>query len=146
MAEQEHVNVHKDFHGAMSYGMQHVCERYGEEAMAEFLERVAKGVYGPLSERLKKEGLTALEEHWRHIFTIEEGDFDLGYEGDQLVLHVHQCPAIHHMQAHGYAIAERYCEHTRLVNEGICRAAGYECSVEYDQEKGRCVQSFWKES
>ena len=144
MTQQEKVNVHKDFHGAMSYGIQHVYERYGEEAMTAFLQQVAREVYGPLTERLRKEGLKALEEHWRRIFTVEEGDFELSYERERLVLKVHKCPAIHHMKPHGYAIADKYCEHTRLVNEGICHAAGYECSVEYDQENGRCVQQFWR--
>lgn len=137
-------NIHKDFHGATSYGIQHVYSRYGEDALSEFLQQVARNIYHPLTERLQKEGLSALEKHWRHIFTIEEGAFDLSYEGDQLVLRMHRCPAIHHMKTHGYAIAEKFCEHTRIVNEDICTSAGYTCSVEYDQEAGRCVQRFWK--
>ena len=146
MAQPEKANVHKDFHGAMSYGIQHVYEQYGEEAMTAFIQQVAREVYRPLTEKLRKEGLKALEEHWRRIFTVEEGDFDLGYEEDKLVLNVRQCPAIHHMKTHGYPIADKYCEHTRLINEGICHAAGYECSVQYDQENGRCVQRFWKKN
>jgi hypothetical protein len=50
------------------------------------------------------------------------------------------------MKRHGYMIADRFCEGTRIVNEEICRAAGYECSVRYDQSRGRCVQRFWKKA
>ena len=137
-------NIHKDFHGATSYGIQHLYSRYGEDVLVEFLQQVARNVYHPLTERLQTEGLSALEKHWRHVFTLEGGAFDLSCEGDQLVLRVRQCPAIHHMKAYGYPIAQRFCEHTRIVNEGICTPAGYACSVEYDQEAGRCVQRFWK--
>ena len=78
------------------------------------------------------------------MFRLEEGDFETRYEGGVLVLDVRACPAIHHMRANHYAIAEHFCEHTRIVNEAICAEAGYACSVEYDQEAGRCVQRFWR--
>ena len=40
-------------------------------------------------------------------------------------------------------IADRFCESTRITNEEICSTADLKCSVEYDQENGRCVQKFW---
>jgi len=137
-------NVHKDFHGALSAGIQFVLDRHGPEALAEFLDQVAANVYRPLIERIRQEGLKALEEHWRRIFELEGGDYSLEYESETLVLRVERCPAIHHMKEHGYAIADRFCESTRVVNEGICRRAGCACSVEYDQEAGTCVQKFWR--
>jgi len=142
-----HEHVHKDFHGALSFGLQFLLDRYGPEEMEAYLRRVAEEVYRPLRERLKREGLSALEEHWRKVFTLEgcrEGeDFALSYEDGVLVLKVHRCPAIHHIRNRGYRLADRFCESTRIVNEGICRPVGYGCSVEYDQEAGRCVQRFY---
>ena len=138
------ASVHKDFHGGLSYGIQHVYTRYGEQAMVEFFRQVGREVYGPLSEKLRTEGLSALEEHWRKVFSLEQGEFTLTYVESRLVLTVDLCPAIHHLKTFNYPIADRFCEHTRIVNDEICHAAGYESSLEYDQEAGACIQTFWK--
>ena len=142
-------HVHKDFHGAMSFALRFLSDRYGRGEMEEYLRRVAKEVYGPLRKRLKEEGLKALEEHWRKVFTLEgaeEGkDFTLSYEDGALVLRVLRCPAVWHIKERGYKLSEDFCETTRIVNEGICLPAGYGCSVDYERGAGRCVQRFWRE-
>jgi len=137
-------NVHKDFHGALSYGLQFLDDRFGPEALETFLCGLADTVYRPLAEALRERGLEALREHWQQVFELEGGDVDVEMEDDTLVLTVQACPAVCHLHARGYAVAERFCEHTRLVNDAICRAAGYAASVEYDQAAGRCVQRFWR--
>jgi hypothetical protein len=137
-------NVHKDFHGALSYGLQFVVEHYGKDGLEDFLTRLADTVYAPLVVDLRKRGLPALRDHWAGIFDAEGGDYSMEIEGDTLVLNLQRCPAIHHMQDRDYAVAEHFCEHTRIVNEAICRAAGYISSVDYDQAQGRCVQKFWR--
>lgn len=138
------ANVHKDFHGALSYGIQYLVEHYGMEGLIKYLSGLADTVYAPLVGRMKSHGLSALREHWQTVFDVEDGEYSLGERDDVLVLEVHRCPAIAHMKEHGYAISPHFCEHTRILNEAICRKAGYDCSVEYNQEEGRCVQRFWK--
>ena len=138
------ANVHKDFHGALSFGIQFLDDQYGMAGLEEFFARAAKAVYAQLIENLRERGLEALKEHWDTVFTLEAGGFETWYEGDTLVLDVRACPAIHHMRARNYRIADHFCEHTRIVNEAVCAAAGYACSVEYDQDAGRCVQRFWR--
>src|SRR5208283_5270309 len=61
----DNTYLHKDFHGALCYGIKYLDDHYGPEATAEFLRQVGRGYYGPLSARLKQDGLMALEEHWR---------------------------------------------------------------------------------
>lgn len=139
-------NVHKDFHGALSYGIQFVEEQYGQAGLEDFLSRLAGSVYKPLVEGLRTRGLDAMREHWQNIFELEGGEFEMAMQDAALVLTVHRCPAVCHMREHGYEVAQHFCEHTRIVNEAVCRAAGYRSSVEYDQSAGRCVQRFWKES
>ena len=138
------ANVHKDFHGAMSNGLQFIEDNYGREGLDDFLSRLAGSVYRPLVEALRVRGLDALREHWQMIFELEEGDFEMCIEDAALVLRVHRCPAIRHMKERGYSIADHFCEHTRIVNDAVCRAAGYQSSIEYDQAAGSCVQRFWK--
>jgi hypothetical protein len=136
--------VHKDFHGALSYGIDFVVEQHGLEGLREYLAGLADTVYAPLVERLRSEGLAALRDHWREVFTLEEGKFELHEDDGVLTLEVIECPAIAHIKARGYAISPHFCEHTRLLNEAICERAGYACSTESDQAAGRCVQRFWK--
>lgn len=136
------ADVHKDFHGALSYGLQFVEEQYGMDGVRAFLEGLADTVYKPLVEALRTTGLDALREHWRHVFGLEEGSFDMRMDGDTLVLTVHRCPAVAHLKENHYWYSEHFCEHTRIVNEAVCRAAGYESSVAYDQDGARCVQRF----
>jgi hypothetical protein len=139
-------NVHKDFHGCLSYGLEFLAENYGREEMEAYLRRVARSVYAPLIESVRLNGLSALEDHWRNIMTLEGAEFDIRLVDDTLVLEVRKCPAIHHMRARGYRICDQFCESTRVVNDEICRHAGYLAEVEYDQEAGRCVQRFWREA
>jgi hypothetical protein len=136
------ANVHKDFHGALSYGLSFLQERFGPDGARAFLEGLASTVYRPLVEDLQARGLPALRDHWQRIFDLEGGDAEMQLTEDELVLRVHRCPAIAHMREHGYPVADNFCEHTRIVNDAICRAAGYEADLEYDQEAGRCVQRF----
>jgi len=138
------ASVHKDFHGALSFGLQFVEDHYGEQGLQDFLSGLADTVYQPLAADLRERGLPALRDHWQTVFEQEQADFELRMDGDVLVLDVRRCPAVTHMNEHGYAVAQHFCEHTRIVNEAVCKAAGYTASVEYDQEAGRCVQRFRK--
>ena len=139
------ANVHKDFHGALSYGIQFILDVYGLPGLEKYLQGLADTVYAPLVEKLKTEGLSALRDHWQEIFTVEGGEFELREEGEVLVLNVLACPAITHIRTQNYSISPQFCEHTRILNKAICVRAGYACSVDYDQAAGRCVQRFWKE-
>ncbi len=140
-------NVHKDFHGCFSFGLKFLLENYGPAEMQEYLRRVARTVYAPLIESIRDRGLPALEDHWRAVMSIEEADFDLHFtDDDRLVLQVRECPAITHMQARGYKVCPRFCKATRIVNDEICRRAGYISEITYDQDTASCTQRFRKEA
>jgi hypothetical protein len=139
-------NVHKDFHGCFSFGLKFLLENYGPAEMEEYLRRLARSVYAPLIESLRSRGLPALEDHWRNVMSIEEADFELSLNDGTLVLEVRECPAITHMRARGYEVCSRFCEATRIVNDEICRLAGFHSETEYDQENARCIQRFRKEA
>jgi len=136
--------LHKDFHGALCYGIDYLDRLYGPAATDEYLRQVGETYFSPLSEQLKAEGLPALERHWRNVFGLEGGRFTLCYEGDVLVLAVDECPAVAHLKKINKLYTPRFCRTTVVVNETICRRAGYECSCEYEPGRGRCVQKFWK--
>jgi len=139
------TNVHKDFHGAMSYGLKYVYENYGKQGLKQYLTNLANTVYSPLSKALAEKGLKAMEKHWKKIFDLENADYELFYKDNALNLKIKECPAISHMKKYNYEIFDKFCEHCNIVNAEICKNAGYESSLEYDQNKGQCLQKFWKE-
>ncbi len=140
----DHEYLHKDFHGALCYGIKYLDDHLGPEATAEFLRQVGRSYYTPLSRQLKDEGLSALERHWRDVFTKEGGKFSLEFKDGVLTLTVHECPAIAHLKKINRLSTPRFCETTVVVNETICGEAGYKCSCQYEPGEGRCVQKFWK--
>ena len=140
----DHEYLHKDFHGALCYAIDYLDRTYGSEATREYLEQVGKSFYAPLSTAIKQQGLSALEKHYRDVFTKESGKFSLNYEGDMLVLTVDECPAIAHLKKRNHFFTERFCETTVVVNQTICNQAGYMSSCKYEPGAGRCIQKFWK--
>jgi hypothetical protein len=88
--------------------------------------------------------LPALEQHFKHIFLLENGKAEFVYDGQALILNVTECPAIKHLLSSGQLFTNRYCETTVNVNKAICEAAGYDCRCTYELGVGKCVQKFWK--
>ena len=140
----DHEYLHKDFHGALCYGIKYLDEHFGQKATGDFLRQVGLSYYSPLSRELKSDGLSALEKHWREILTKEGGNFSLELQDRVLTLTVHKCPAIAHLKKIDQFFTHRYCETTVVVNETVCNAAGYRSSCQYVSGEGRCVQKFWK--
>ncbi len=140
----DHEYLHKDFHGALCYSIRYLDENLGPDATRSYLQDVGRQNYKALVRSLREDGLPALERHWRRIFTLEGGKFQLEYEGETLLLTVNDCPAITHLKSRGQLFTTRYCETTVVVNETICGQAGYFASCTYQPGEGKCVQKFWK--
>ncbi|MFI4913091.1 MAG: hypothetical protein ACIAQZ_15640 [Sedimentisphaeraceae bacterium JB056] len=136
--------LHKDFHGALCYAIKYLEDNYGTESVEEYLQQVARTYYKPLTDELKANGLQVLENHWNDIFNREDGEFELGYEGKTLVLKVDDCPAVSHLKKRGLFYTDNFCLTTKIVNETICKDAGFCCSCNYISGEGKCVQKFWK--
>ena len=137
--------LHKDFYGALCYSLKYLDEKYGPDTTEAYLQQVGKTCYAPLSTALKEQGLSALEKHWEKIFGLEDSKFSLSYEGQKLVLIVDECPAIAYLKKICPSYAQLCCKTTIIVNETICREAGYCCSCDVVPGEGKCVQKFWKE-
>ena len=137
--------MHKDFHGALCYAIKYLEDNYGLGSVEQYLQQVARTYFSPLTEKLKIQGLKVLEDHWRDIFTREDGKFNINYQGDVLVLEVEKCPAILYLKEKNMLYTDRHCLTTVVVNKTICQEAGYDCRCESETGKGNCVQKFWKE-
>ncbi len=136
--------LHRDFHGALAYAISYLEGRYGEQGIREYLEQTAQNAYLPLIEAVKKDGLAAIESHYRKIFDIEGGKVEFVKEGNYLTLTVIECPALCHLKKSGQLYSDKFCMTTVVVNETVCRLAGIETDCQYNTEKGCCVQRFWR--
>jgi len=67
----DNVYLHRDFHGALSAAIQYLEDRFGEEAVRQYLRAFAGAYYAPLKEALRSRGLVALEEHFRKVYEAE---------------------------------------------------------------------------
>lgn len=143
--QSDNEYLHKDFHGALCYAIKYLDDNLGQNTTEEYLVQVGRTYFKPLSEKLKKEGLKALESHWHKVFTTEQGEYSLYYEDNTLVLEVNKCPAIEHLKNKNMLFTERYCRTTVVVNNTICHDSGYKCSCQYQSGKGKCIQKFWRE-
>ena len=119
-------------------------QKYGKAFLIEGLRQIGCKVYAPITDRLAEDGLRYLATYWQEIFDLEGGQCEISLQDESLTLRVLNCPAVSYIRDKDWPLAPSFCEHTRIINQEICRAAGYDCNVEYDQQQGRCVQKFWK--
>jgi len=139
--------LHKDFHGALSAGIEYLHKNYGEQAVRAYLRQFALVFYSPLKKTLNECGLVAFKEHFQKIYKIEGGKIDISFSDDELILKVEACPAVMHMRKNEYPIAELFYETTKTVNEAICEGSEFVFElVEYDPQTGRSLQRFYRRS
>jgi len=139
----DNVYLHKDFHGALSAGIEYLDTRYGEQAVREYLRRFASAYYAPLKEDLRQRGLVALKEHFEKLYEREGGEIDVSLGADELLVRVKACPAVAHMRARNYPVARLWHETTRSVNEALCEGTGFSGELlQYDPQTGRAVMRF----
>ncbi len=143
----DNVYLHRDFHGALSAGIEYLHRNFGPEAVRQYLRQFAEAFYAPLTEDLKTRGLLALKEHFEKIYKIEGTEVRISLSDDELVIDVPACPAITHMREHGYPVAELFSETTRTVNEAVCDGSEFVAElVEYDEQTGRSIQRFYRKA
>ena len=139
----DNVYLHKDFHGALSAGIEYLHRNFGANAVRQYLRQFVEAFYAPLKDDLKSRGLVALKEHFERIYEIEGAEVGMSLSEDELIIEVSACPAVTHMTEHGYPVAELFGETTKTVNEAICDGSEFEAEVlEYDEQTGRSVQRF----
>ena len=137
--------IHKDFHGALSVGFEFLAKKYGKETLDEYLKEAGRNIYKELIEKIKNEGLKALEKYWQNIFTLEKGDFKIEMKDDEeIILKVKKCPALEHMRKMNYSIYKDFCRQCKIINEVIAEETGLASEVISNQEKGSCIQKFWR--
>jgi hypothetical protein len=140
---RDNVYLHKDFHGALSAGIEYLDRNFGEESVRQYLRQFAVSYYAPLIEAVRDRGLLALSDHFAKVYHEEGAEVRMRLTEDDLFIELDACPAVTHMRKHGYAVARLFHETTRTVNEALCESTPFAAELlDYDQETGRSVQHF----
>ncbi len=135
--------LHKDFHGALSNALIYLEERFGPDAVRDYLRQFARAYYAPLRAELRERGLAAMAERLRQVYADEGADIELELGDDELIVRVAKCPAVSHMRAHGHRVSRMWRETISAVNEAICEDSAYDFDlVDFDELTGRSVQRF----
>lgn len=142
---RDNVYLHKDFHGALSAGIEYLDRTFGEEAVREYLRQFAVSYYAPLIEAVRERGLVALRDHFAKVYQNEDAEVRMRLTNDELFIELDACPAVTHMRQHGYAVARLFHETTRTVNEALCESTPFAAELlGYDHQTGRSVQHFYR--
>jgi len=137
--------LHQDFHGALSCGIEYLHQKFGADAVREYLREFTRSFYAPLRADLLKRGLPALREHFGKLYETEGGEVEFESSGDELVLRVAACPAVQHLRAKDYPVARLFHETSETVNNVLCEGTPFAAELaEYDAETGRSVQRFYR--
>lgn len=137
--------LHKDFHGALSAGIEYLDRTYGEESVRQYLRAFALSFYAPTRQALLDRGLVALKEHFELIYGIEQSEVYIECSADELVLQVDVCPAVSHMRSRGYKVARLFAETQASVNAALCEGTPFAYEMlEYDAQTGRSRQRFYR--
>ena len=141
----DNAYLHKDFHGALSAGIQFIHDTYGAEAVRQYLRQFVTAFYAPLKADIKRRGLAALKDYFEAMYSAEGGVIHLTCSDDELRLEVEACPAVTHMRQHGYKVAELFYETTKTVNEALCDGTPFAAEwVQYDDANGHSIQRFYR--
>ena len=141
----DNVYLHKDFHGALSAGLAYLEQRYGVEALRDYLRQFALTFYAAVTLAMKERGLVALREHFQRVYTLEGGQIDITLSEDEMLVKVEACPAVAHMRQHEYAVAPLFYETSRTVYAAICEGTPFVSEwLVYDEQSGRTVVRFYR--
>lgn len=139
-------SLHKDFHYTLSLIFDFLKENYGRDETDRIMKKVSRIIYAPLIEDMKERGLPAIEKHIKELMELESGKYSVEKDDDSVTFRIEKCPAISHMKNKNLDISPDFCRiSTGLASKEIAEDAGFRFSVDYDQDKGQCVQKFWKE-
>ncbi len=137
--------LHRDFHGALSTGLEYLHRRYGAAAVREYLRQFTAAFYAPLSREIGRRGLAAIRDHYRKVYETEGGRLSASLTDHELTMTVPYSPAVRHLRRRGYPVARLFVETIRTVNETLCEGTPFEFElVKYDPKTGSSVQRFYR--
>jgi hypothetical protein len=124
---EDNKYLHRDFHLLGDNAIKYCAEKYGKGAEVEFLEEFTRGYFAPIIDRVRAEGLSAIEEWLFHIYDVEEASQLIHTElsENKLSVRIDRSPVIEYMHTLGKEPSEDYIEETRTVYRVIAEESGF---------------------
>lgn len=136
---------HKDFHSSMNMGIHYLGEKYGEDAVKEYLTVFTENAYKNLLDEIKSEGVLKIAEKIKDTYTKEKAEdaASVEYKNGELSVNVFYCPAVKHLTSTGREVSPWYKYTTETVMQRLAKAAGKEFKMHsYDEKSGAAKYSF----
>ena len=130
---------HPDFHSSLNMGVHYLGEKFGEEAVREYLTRFTDRVYVKVINDIKNRGLMAICDKIIDTYEKERAKDSVCVRlvGDRLEATVDYCPAVRHLKSTGRRVSPWFVYTTTVVMERLAGVAGKSFRfVSYDEETG----------
>ena len=117
--------------------MKYCADKYGAEAVVDFVKHFAEVYYAPQIEIFKEKGLSAVKEWLEKIYLVEEASEVLHTQLSEKELRVtiDKCPVIAYARSLNQELSEYYIEQTRTLYAAIAEASGLGFRLEkYDAD------------
>ncbi len=146
MKTEDNKYLHRDFHLLGDNALKYCSDKYGKEAMIEFLRDYVEFFYAPVIEKIKAEGLGALKSWLEKTYEIEEASelLHTELEANKLTVTIDKCPAIAYMRTLAKEPSECYIEETRTVYSALAEFCGLEFELVYYNDDGKTKFVFEK--
>jgi hypothetical protein len=130
-----------DFYFAINATFRFIQDKLGPRALRQYWTDLGRNYYAPVSAKWREGGLPAVADYWRDFFSAEPAaDVAVSVEDNAVVLHVHRCPAIHHLRENHRQIVPSFCQHCYFVSSAMAEPA--RLKVRVDGGNGACRQIF----
>ena len=132
---------HPTFHISKNRGLTYLESHWGKAHVITHLTRFARSFYGPLIEKIRREGLAAFRDHIEGVYAAEKQPEAVSclLTEDCLRVTVSKCPGVACIRAAGYPLAPSYHEEINTVFRVIAEDAGYQFRLlSYNWESGAC--------
>ena len=146
MKSEDNKYLHRDFHLLGDNALKYCADKYGKDAMIEFLRDYVKFFYAPVIEKIKAEGLEALKSWLQKTYEIEEASelLHTEIETNKLSVTIDKCPAIAYMHTLGKEPSECYIEQTRTLYGALAEFCGFGFELVYYNDDGKAKFVFTK--
>ena len=138
--------LHRDFHLIADNALCYCADKYGDEAVCEFLDGYARAYYAPIIDTFKTGGLAAVEAWLTKIYTVEEASELLHTEltDGELRVRIDKSPVIEYMHTLGKEPSRHYREETATLYASMADEAGLGFSLDkYNDKTGEAEYRFF---
>jgi len=135
--------LHRDFHVTLNLLLEHINNRFGKDAVVQYLAQYTRAYHRPLHEQLRAGNLTALSDYLKQLYQKEEWPVRIRTGDGFVELQQDACPGMSHIKASGSKPSPHYVETYRTVYETLCEDTPFQyCLQQFDHETGACQQLF----